>query len=232
MSRKGQLVCQHLEGISRKALENYQDTIRQFVKNRHGMYALYKKNGRLYYVGLASDLRNRLKTHLKDRHADTWDNFSVYLTINDAHLRELETLILRITSPKGNKQVGRFVKSEDLRRRFKKEIMGAQKKDLDALLGDEGEDVVEIVKIKKIKGRTPVLAKYVSKRFTIRWRYKSKLHRATVRKNGAISLNGKIYTSPSVAASSLANHAIDGWHAWRFERSPGEWVLLNELRKK
>lgn len=55
-SCQGQLVCQHLENISRKALENYQKIIKDFVKGRHGVYALYKK-GRLYYVGLASNLR-------------------------------------------------------------------------------------------------------------------------------------------------------------------------------
>lgn len=59
-SRKGQLVCQHLENISRKALENYQNIIKEYVKGRHGVYALYRK-GNLYYVGLASNLRNRLK---------------------------------------------------------------------------------------------------------------------------------------------------------------------------
>ena len=55
-SCQGQLVCQHLENIFRKALENYQKIIKDFVKGRHGVYALYKK-GRLYYVGLASNLR-------------------------------------------------------------------------------------------------------------------------------------------------------------------------------
>ena len=79
-SYKGQLVCQHLEHISRDALETYQRIIKSFVKGRHGIYALYKKD-KLYYVGLASNLRNRLKHHLRDRHANRWDRFSVYLTI-------------------------------------------------------------------------------------------------------------------------------------------------------
>ena len=25
---------------------------------------------------------------------------------------------------------------------------------------------------------------------------------------------------------------IDGWKSWKYERSPGEWVLIDELRKK
>ncbi len=61
-SRKGQLVSQHLENVSREALENYQDIIKKYVRGRQGIYALYRR-GRLYYVGLATNLRNRLKHH-------------------------------------------------------------------------------------------------------------------------------------------------------------------------
>lgn len=108
-------VCQYLENISRKALENYQDIIRQFVRDRHGIYALYRRT-KLYYVGLASNLRSRLHHHLRDRHTQTWDRFSIYLTIADQHLKELETLVLRIADPKGNRQTGKFSKAEDLKR--------------------------------------------------------------------------------------------------------------------
>jgi hypothetical protein len=55
MAKRASLVCQHLEHISRRALENYQEIIRRYVRNREGVYALYKR-GKLYYVGLASDL--------------------------------------------------------------------------------------------------------------------------------------------------------------------------------
>ena len=123
-SRSGQLVCQHLENISSSALEEYQKIIRDFVRGRHGVYALYKKS-KLYYVGLASNLRSRLKHHLRDKHKGFWDRFSVYLTIGDKHLKELETLVLRMASPKGNKQAGKFVRSEDLKRKFRKGIKEA-----------------------------------------------------------------------------------------------------------
>jgi len=46
-------------------------------------------SGKLQYVGLAGSLQGRLKTHLHDRHKDSWDRFSVYLTITDSHLREV-----------------------------------------------------------------------------------------------------------------------------------------------
>src|SRR5436189_827854 len=107
MRRRRSLVCQHLENISRKALEKYQDVIKDYVRHRQGVYALYRKE-KLYYVGLAGDLRWRLKQHLKDHHGQSWDRFSVYLTIGDQHLKELECLILRITKPRGNKVKGNF----------------------------------------------------------------------------------------------------------------------------
>ena len=78
-------VSQHLENISRDALEKYQNIIRRYVRRRQGVYALYRRK-KLYYVGLASNFRSRLARHLKDRHGDSWDRFSVYFTIGDTHL--------------------------------------------------------------------------------------------------------------------------------------------------
>jgi len=50
--RKTQLVSQHLERISSDILEDYQKIIRDYIRNRKGVYALYKNN-KLYYVRLA-----------------------------------------------------------------------------------------------------------------------------------------------------------------------------------
>ena len=143
-SRKGQLVSQHLENVSRDALEKYQDIIKTYVRGRRGIYALFRKD-RLYYVGLASNLRNRLKTHLKDRHAHTWDRFSVYLTIKDEHLHELEALVLRIASPKGNRQTGKLIRSQDLRPEFKRAINKFYQKEIKSIFGQSDKDNIETV---------------------------------------------------------------------------------------
>ena len=89
MARTTQLVCQFLEKVSSDVLIDYPDIIREYTKNRHGIYALYRKD-RLYYVGLASNLRSRLKQHLKDAHRDKWDTFSLYITIDLNAIKELE----------------------------------------------------------------------------------------------------------------------------------------------
>jgi hypothetical protein len=121
MANRSSLVCQHLENISRDALEKYQDVIRGYVRGRQGVYALYRRD-KLYYVGLASNLRMRLSHHLRNRHGDSWDRFSVYLTIGDSHLRELEALILRIVKPRGNTQKGKFANSDDIKRKFGRDV--------------------------------------------------------------------------------------------------------------
>jgi len=229
-TNKGQLVSQHLENISRTALEDYQNILKEYVKGRHGVYALYR-NGNLYYVGLASNLRNRLKTHLTDRHAQTWDSFSVYLTINDSHLHELETLILKIASPKGNKQSGNFINAQNLKPIFKNAVTKAQQKEL-IKLGLKKSTAVAKPKVVVQKGRRTVLAPYVKNRFEIRFRYKGKLHKATVRQDGSILYKGNVYNSPSMAAVAITKRAMNGWATWTYQRAPGDWVLLDVLRKK
>jgi predicted GIY-YIG superfamily endonuclease len=76
-SKKPKLVAQYLENISSKGFEKHSDIVRKFVRGRIGIYALYRR-GKLYYAGLASDLRGRLKSHSRDRHKQLWDTFSVY----------------------------------------------------------------------------------------------------------------------------------------------------------
>ncbi len=226
------LVTQHLESISRTALENYEEIIRQFVRRRHGIYALYRGN-KLYYVGLASNLRSRLARHLRDRHAETWDRFSFYLTIGDRHLKELESLILRIATPKGNLSKGKFAQSDDLKRQFRRQIARSQRAELQFLFERprpgarqvEGKDRVP-------KANRGVLAQYIDRHFKIRFVYKGKVHVARVRTDGRIRFKGKLYRSPSAAARAVVRRGIDGWFAWRYEQAPGDWVPIDELRRR
>lgn len=238
------LVSQYLENISRKALEEYQGTIKKYVRGRHGVYALYRRN-KLSYVGLASNLRSRLHHHLRDRHAETWDSFSVYLTIGGEHLHELEALVLRIVKPKGNRQVGKFPSADDLRRMFRRDIAKAQALSLKQLFCSSGSKKAQKATKAQIRrngqGRQPTLAPFVTRRFHIQFKYKGKLYIAHVRSDGTIRFaansaeakrfKGKIFTSPSLAGWAVTNRSTDGWYAWKYERAPGDWVHLNELRK-
>lgn len=231
MKRRAQLVCQHLEKIQREALEEHQEIIRQYVRGRQGVYALYRRD-KLYYVGLATNLRNRLKNHLKDRHGNSWDHFSVYLTIGDHHLRELEALILRTVKPSGNKQKGKFAKSEDLRRRFKRDMKRRAMAKIDDVFLEKGTAKSrQESKPRKIDGRTPILAEYISGSMKLRATYKGKVYKALVKKNGTIRYAGKVYNSPSMAGKAVVNRSCDGWWLWKYQRAPGDWVRLDALRK-
>ncbi len=121
MSVKSSLISGYLERISSKVFDDYHRQITALVGNRRGVYALYKKD-HLYYVGLATNLRTRVKRHLKDRHARKWDVFSLYLIHNAEHLRELESLLIRISEPRGNVKLGTLRKSQNLIHALKKSM--------------------------------------------------------------------------------------------------------------
>jgi RAMA domain-containing protein len=228
------LVSQYLENISRRMLEEYQDSIREYVRRRHGVYALYRR-GRLYYVGLAGNLRNRLHHHIRDRHSQSWDRFSVYLTIGDSHIRELELLVLRIVSPPGNRVKGKFARAENLKNRLSAEIRKHYRLEFQELFGSKriSKQDKKPLKFKPIpKGRQPVLGKYKNRPSKIKAKYKGKTIRASVLKNGAIRFQSTVYNSPSLAGAAAVGHrTCNGWTFWQYERAPGDWVPLNNLKR-
>jgi hypothetical protein len=213
------LVCQHLENISRDALGKHQKIIKQYVRRRNGVYALYRKE-KLYYVGLAKNLRSRLKSHLHDRHGSSWDRFNVYLTIGEQHLRELESLILRIVQPKGNKQKGKFPKSEDIRRRFARDVKDQLNYEVALLFGDKPTKSAS-------QGREAKL-----RRMKLRAWFKGKKLRAQLLKGGRVRFGGKVYESLSTAAAKACRRvSCNGWTFWKYQRAPGDWVTVDHLRK-
>jgi hypothetical protein len=180
---------------------------------------------------LATNLRNRLKHHLKDRHGQAWDRFSVYLTVGD-HLRELETLLLRIVRPSGNKQKGKFSGCEDLRRRFRRDMKQSALAAVDDVFNDPRPPRMERKPvIGNHTGRKAALVNYISGPFKLRARFKGRLVRARVRRDGTVRFDGKVYTSPSLAAAvACKRKTCNGWGFWQYERAPGDWVPLDTLR--
>ncbi len=227
--KRPHLLVQHLENLSRRVLEDFQDIIREYVRGRRGLYALYRR-GKLQYVGLASDLRSRLRAHLRDRHAQSWDGFSLFLTLGGDSLRELEALLIRIARPKGNKSKTKFPRSQDLRRTFRHQVKDRQRADLDALfLGPTAGPRTRGRGRARDKGQ-PAMARYHVGRLRIRMTYKGRIYRATLRPDGYIRFGGKMFRSPSLAASAVTDRPMNGWLWWKYERAPGEWVRIDELR--
>lgn len=230
MPKHVQLVCQHLERIPRVVLVQIQPIIREYVRGRNGVYALYSGR-KLYYVGLARDLKRRLKSHLKNKHANSWDSFSIYLTIGDKHLRELESLVLRIVRPSGNSQLAKFLRSENLQKRFKRDLKVHFASQMAAMLGWNGHAAPKAKSTSALK-RGAVLAQYVKHSFGLRATVKGRTIKARVRRNGTIRCGTRIYNSPSQAARAVVKSSCNGWTFWRYQRAPGEWVKLRELKRR
>ncbi|MDB9787268.1 GIY-YIG nuclease family protein [Bacteriovoracaceae bacterium] len=225
--KEKQLVTQYLEGISSKALEDYQHILKDYAGKRHGIYALYKKK-KLYYVGLASSLKGRLKSHLRDRHAKKWDSFSIFLTLDNSYIKELETLVLHIVSPKGNTQRGRFIKGENLNRRFKRDVLNDMKSHLDFVVG---KTINKKKSKKRIKSDGPILGQYGIASIKIRGFCRGKKYCGYVLKNGEVRFQNKRYNSPSEAGRAARGTGTNGWFFWYYLRSPGDWVKIDNLRK-
>ncbi len=229
MPKQKRLVIQHLEDISWKILKDYPQVIKEMIHGKSGVYALYRR-GKIYYVGLATNLMTRLKRHLKDRHHGAWDRFSVYLTVHDNHVKELESLVLRIVNPSGNKTSGKFINSENLHPTVNRKIKGVDADRRALLIGGKVATRRRKSKISKGEG-TKSLVGIVERRINLRAKYKGKEYRATLRKDGKIGFNGELYSSPSGAGRAIKKRTCNGWWFWYYKNKKGEWVRLNEIRK-
>lgn len=130
-SSRGQLVQSFAENISANLLEQHRDTVNLVIGRKSGVYVL-SKEGKPYYVGLASELPQRLNHHLKDRHAGNWDRFNFYAIRKQKYLRDLESILIRVAKPEGNRQRGGFGKNKNLRRKLRNEIIQSIRNDFDA----------------------------------------------------------------------------------------------------
>lgn len=241
--RKGNpLVLGYLEKISSKAFSDFPRQITDLIGKKHGLYALYKGD-RLYYVGLATNLKRRIKQHLKDKHAGKWNRFSLYLVRKQEHIKELESLILRIADPTGNATSGRLPGADNLspvlNRKMNEQIarqlgdiFGTVPRKRSTKPGSRKPVTAKAGPTTDTGAKAPALAPYVTRRFMIRREYKGTVHKAWVCANGTIRYAGQVFSSPSWAARAVVKRNANGWNFWRFKNADGEWVKLAELRKK
>ena len=227
------IVIGHLEKVSRGIFGKYQKQITGMIKNYYGVYALYRRNN-LYYIGLAANLKNRIKTHLKDKHGTSWSHFSLYIFQKDNHIRELEALLLRIAYPEGNKQRGKLKGSKDLKPVLKQQVKKQQSIELDDLF--KGHKSAQ----KKRKPRKTSSSKKTDRPLkglfpggkVIYATHKGKDYKAWVLPNGGIRYNGQIYASPSAAGKAIITKgAVNGWNFWKSKDKSGQLVRIANLRK-
>ena len=127
--RPASLVRSHLRGIKRALLEGEKRpaflAFLEQTNDRRGIYALYDSKGRLYYTGKASDLPKRLDQHLKDKHAESWDQMTLFFLSDSANVAELEGLLVATANPPGNTQKPRIGNDQrrELRNFLKQDAM-------------------------------------------------------------------------------------------------------------
>jgi hypothetical protein len=226
--RREALVHAHLRNVSGKLLDEHWDVVREFVGRNPGIYALYKRN-RLYYVGLTTGLASRLKANTRDRHRSKWDRFSIYLIVNDRHLKEIESLVLQIADPKGNSVGGKFAGSRDLRHEIGIAIRQKHKQAMFALFGPRSPKSRSTAVSKNRE--TTRLTKLLPNGARLKATLKGKSFRARARKDGQIRFDGRIFPSLSAAASVARKKPTNGWWFGRVERSRGNWVRLTQIRR-
>jgi hypothetical protein len=129
------LVRKHLSEISRALLEGEnREKFAAFLRDheRNGLYALYKKNGELYYIGRASNLLQRLSMHRSDLHGKKWDKLAIYIIDEKLTLHDVESLLIAVSKPEGNKNRGRL--KGDLKKALKDSMKTAAMEEINASL--------------------------------------------------------------------------------------------------
>jgi predicted GIY-YIG superfamily endonuclease len=136
-TNRGALIKGMSKRLPKEILNNsaFAKKLKEIMRGYAGIYALYN-NGKTYYVGMASNLYWRVKTHLRDRHKGKWDSFVVCRIMRVKYLKDIETLMLRLFEPKGNKIQGKVPMPrdkdinyilKDILREHKYEIRGIEK---------------------------------------------------------------------------------------------------------
>jgi len=226
----------HLEKVSSVVFERYLNEITSLISGNQGVYALYRRQ-KLYYIGLASNLKWRIRHHLKDKHSGKWDRFSLYVIRKEDHIREVEALLVRIAEPAGNSQKGRLKKSLNLLPKLKREVKKKQEVEREKLFEQRAGSKKKKATKKKTKTKSvtkkagrPLKGLLAGKMIYVK--YKGIKYKAWVFNNGRIKYDGQIYDSPSTVGSVIrGGKATNGWRFWKYKNKSGELVFLSELRK-
>ncbi len=222
------LFSKKLEKISKDIFNKYPEALSKLIGSNHGVYALYDEN-ELYYVGKASDLKRRIRQHLRDRHYAQWTHFSLFLTNKSVYINDIESVVISISNPKGNRTKPKGSADIQLKKQLKNLMEKQNREEMERLLGPKKR--INKKKIKKDVDAQSILKNLFEKQMPLYREYKGKEYKATLLISGKIKYNDKLYTSPSGAALAIVHgRAINGWDFWYIKNKEGNWVKLSSLR--
>jgi len=165
-----------------------------------------------------------------------WTHFSAYLIRKTNHIDEIETLLLRIADPKGNKVKGKLKGSRNLRPKLKVLLSQDFKRSMEEMFGGK-KGKKKVAKAVKKKGKVENAENDNPLKGLLRHgqgiyaNYKGKSYRAVFYKTRGIKLNGKFYETPTGAAKAIVDRGtVNGWRFWKYRDEGGELVSLGNLR--
>ena len=220
------IITKKIESISKNIFEKFKEPISKLVKGQHGVYALYDE-GELYYVGKAVDLERRVKQHLKDNHKALWTHFSLFFTEKKEYISIIESIIISIAQPLGNKIKPKGkIDNKDIKL-LEKMIKEQQDRERTEMFGRK-----VVVRPLKNKSQRPSLEGYFKSSRPLKKNYKGKEYTATLLTTGEIKFRGKLYSTPTAAAMQIIESEsvkVNGWMFWFVKNDEGNWVKLNDL---
>ncbi len=135
------------------------------------------------------------------------------------HIREVESLLVRIANPSGNKTKGKLEKQGNLQPLLKDLVTAKVTEEIAKLFDerakgpreDAGKKARGQPKRRRRRRRRPLRGFFPSDK-TIHAIYRGETHKARgSRRSGMIRFRGKSYNSPSMAARSLTGRSVNGW---------------------
>ncbi|NQT45881.1 MAG: DUF2924 domain-containing protein [Candidatus Omnitrophica bacterium] len=227
--KKKSLILERLENVSKRVFKEHSELITGLVGTSPGVYALYDDMG-LYYVGKSGDLKNRVQHHLKDKHRASWTHFSLYLLRHQEHAGELESLLIRIADPRGNKVKPKGKSDEAMLNKLKTMVKHKQEEEFEEMFVGKRRSKKD-TRINRRQARQS-LAGLVVRNTKLFRTYKGKEHSSVLTPQGKIKIGNKLYTSPSGASKSIVKHAANGWRFWYLKDSNNDVISLDELRNE
>ena len=176
-----------------EVLQEYDSVLANKIGDKGGIYILHHGK-KIYYVGKATKLRQRIKQHFSDKHRNNWDAFSLYVVNDNRFLDSLERLLVTLLKPSGNSTL--FKNEMRYKKELAKEIQQLQKQHLKELFPD-----------------------VLSPTKTITRTYKGKQYKAVIKKNGSIVYNGKTYPSLTAVTKKITGSKnISGPYFWKINK--------------
>ena len=254
--KKKKLLVDVLKGVDKSLImDNKYAGIRkrEFAK-KSGVYALYDKNDKLYYVGKASDLKVRLDQHSKhNKHSGKWERFSVYFTKNESAAGEVEAIALDLlweqSQPKGNTQKP-SVKDKSMKKRsrivkdmnqimFRNPSSKSRSSKSAARMGHAkdskgfGKAASQGGNLERLSLKDLFSKGFLKGQRPLKKKYKrtGEIFHAALLPSGKIQYQGALYPAPSAAAKAATGKGLNGWTFWSIQNKSGQWVTLDEFVK-